>query len=94
MPAPGGYRDKKTSAKSKTSSAARGLRYENRRNRERMLRSHLDGTPCPCGVGADGGPGCICRRAGYALLEYRNPDLNPDGMPSRRTTRSFAVEGA
>ncbi len=77
MPAPGGYRDKKTSAKSKTSSAARGLGDEHRRNRERMLRNHIDGTPCPCGVGTDGGPGCICRRAGYALPMYRHPALNP-----------------
>ena len=90
MPDPGGYRGKRTSSKSKTSSAARGLGCEHRRNRERMLRDHIDCTPCPCGIGADCGPGCICRRAGYALPMYRNPD----GMPSRRTTGSVAVEVA
>jgi hypothetical protein len=81
IPDPGGYRGKKTPAKSKTSSAARGLGYEHRRNRERMLRNHIDGKSCRCGVGTDCGPGCICRRAGYALPTYRNPALNPDGLP-------------
>jgi hypothetical protein len=81
MPDPGGYRGKRTPSKSTTSSAARGLGYEHRRNRERMLRNHLDGTPRLCGVGTDGGPGCVCRRAGYAFPMYRNPNLNLDGMP-------------
>ena len=63
------------------SAASRGLGYDHRRARERLIRSHVDGSPCPCGVGADCGPGCICKRAGYALPMYRDPQLNPDGMP-------------
>ena len=46
-----------------------------------MHPNHIDGTPCPCGIGTDCGPGCICRRAGYALPMYRNPNLNPGGLP-------------
>jgi hypothetical protein len=94
MPDPGGYRGKRTPAKSKTSSAARGLGYEHRRNRERMLRNHIDGRPCRCGVGADGGPGCICRRAGYALSCTAIRTSIPTACPSRGTTGSVAVEGA
>jgi hypothetical protein len=77
MPDPGGYRDKRPPAKSKTSSAARGLGCEHRRNRERMHPNHIDGPPCPCGIGADCGPGCLCRRAGYALPMYRKPGPQP-----------------
>lgn len=56
-----------------------GLGFEHQRIRKRLLARHVDGSPCPCGVGADCGPGCPCRKAGYALPMYRDPALNVDG---------------
>lgn len=59
----------------------RNLGWEHQKNRRRLIAKHIDGTPCPCGVGADCGPACLCRKAGYALPMYRSAALNPDGLP-------------
>lgn len=58
-----------------------GLGWEHQKQRRRLLAAHVDGSPCPCGVGRDCGPACICRAAGRALPMYRDPSLNPDGRP-------------
>jgi hypothetical protein len=78
MPDPGGYRDKRPPAKSKTSSAARGLGYEHRRNRGRMHPNHIDGTPCPCGVDAD------CGQAASAAEPATRSHVPQPGPQSRR----------
>jgi hypothetical protein len=80
MPDPGGYRGKRTPAKS--SSAARGLGYEHRPNRERMFCSHLDGAvhhvlaeSMPLRTGMHLPQGRLCAPM------YRHPALNLDGLP-------------
>lgn len=47
------------------SAAARGLGYQHRQHRERLLRAHRDGTPC-----------WWCNEP-----MYRNPERNPDHAP-------------
>ena len=66
---------------SKRTTTEAGLGYEHQRIRRRLLTNHVDGSPCPCGVGTDCGPRCLCRAAGYALPMYRDASRNPDGMP-------------
>lgn len=52
-----------------------------RRQRDRLLAAHIDGTPCPCIADDDCGPACPCRRAGHGMPMYRDPYLNVDGAP-------------
>src|SRR5687767_14145805 len=59
----------------------RGLGWEHQKNRRRLIAKHIDGTPCPCGVGRECGKACICRAAGRALPMYRSAALNADGLP-------------
>ena len=68
-------------AKGRQTTTELGLGWDHQRARRRLLARHIDGTPCPCGVGADCGPACLCKRAGYALPMYRDPSRNPDGRP-------------
>jgi hypothetical protein len=59
----------------------RNLGWSHQRQRARLMAAHIDGTPCPCTDGGDCGPGCLCARYGVALPMYRDPSLNPDGLP-------------
>lgn len=59
----------------------KGLGAAHRRVRARLMVAHIDGAPCPCLASGDCGPGCPCRKAGRALPMYRDPALNPDGLP-------------
>lgn len=70
-----------TAGGTKRTTTQAGLGWEHRRTRGRLLARHQDGTPCPCRVGAECGPSCPCRRAGYALPMYRDPTRNVDGRP-------------
>lgn len=65
----------------KRTTTERGLGYDHRRTRHRLLTNHVDGTPCPCLASGDCGPGCPCRAAGQALPMYRDARLNTDGLP-------------
>ena len=93
MPDPGGYRGKRTPAKS--SSAARGLGYEHRPTANLCSAATSTGrftmalrSRCHCG------PGCICRKAGYALPCTATRTSTPTACRSRQTTRSVAVKVA
>jgi hypothetical protein len=59
----------------------RGLGWTHVQTRKRLIARHIDGTPCPCLDLNDCGRSCPCRRAGHGLPMYRDPNLNPDGMP-------------
>lgn len=59
----------------------RGLGWDHRRNRERLLARHRDGDLCPCLDLDDCGPSCPCRPHGRGLPMYRDAASNVDGMP-------------
>ena len=64
-----------------TGKALPDLGRPHRRERDRLLARHIDGTPCPCLADGTCGPGCPCRRAGHGLPMYRNAGMNCDGAP-------------
>lgn len=63
----------------KKTTTGRGLGWEHQQQRERLLRRHVDGTPCPCLDLDDCGQACPCRPAGRGLPMYRDPSRNVDG---------------
>lgn len=65
--------------RSKGRTTERGLGWTHQKRRARLLKRHIDGTPCPCQPGC--GPGCICASNPYGLPMYRDPARNPDGLP-------------
>ncbi len=80
MPDPDVYRGKRTPAKSRTSSAARGSATNTAATASACsaitsTAHRVDAASAPTAAQR------ICCRAGYALPMYRNPDLNLGGMP-------------
>jgi len=58
----------------------RGLGWQHQKQRARLLRAHIDGTPCPCDV-VECGPACLCRGPAGHLPMYKDADRNPDAKP-------------
>jgi len=57
----------------------RGLGWEHQQQAAMLLRSHRDGTPCPCLEDGTCGPACLCRPGGRGLPMYRDRTRNADG---------------
>lgn len=60
-----------------------GYGWDHQTARARLIRAHIDSTPCPCTC--PGTSRCPCRRAGYppgtGLGMYRDAHRNPDRRP-------------
>lgn len=65
----------------RSSPSSRGLGWAHRQQRDKLLRQHMDGAPCPC---TECGAGCPCRAAGLlpgsGLPMFRDPAWNVDGL--------------
>jgi hypothetical protein len=59
----------------------RGLGWQHKQQRARLIARLHDGDPCSCLTLDDCGPSCPCRRAGHGLPMYRDAALNVDAMP-------------